>query len=284
MKLKDDSQIKGELRIGTGAYRDKNGVWKLKETWQEKQNTVLIGGSQYELEKLFNVRGSAGGVVPPPIPIGMDQIGSAIPAAELFPLEHHIYGFMVGNGGAGAALDKPATVDYRENKLTSAIPYIYKASNPDIPDPALRKYYGATSITAGGAATYAYFTKVFEELPIIHHIWKNTLTDDTMVEVDNTVWGNTDPYGIVSFIECHLRVEPTDFMDYFSDPAQVALSPMINELGLVAGMFESSNLHPNGGHDYKWHRLFTRLTFKTIFLDIDSPVGVDFIYRLYNKI
>lgn len=287
-KLNDrQNSLKGEVQIGTGYYQDDNGIGHLKHVFQKKRNTVVIGGTQWELEKLFNIRGSAGNVIPPILPYGLDYngIASPIPPTDIFPVEHHIYAFMCGNGGTGLqSFDRPLTVDYREYQLMSPLPFLYGTSNPDIPDPTIRRYFGAVNTTVNGTPTMAYYTKRFSQTPVIHHIWKNSLTSSQLDEVDNSVWTDTTPQGIVTFVEIHLRVEPTDFMDYFSDPAHTSESPMINEIGLVSAMYDDQLGTSVGAHDYKWHRLFTRLTFKTIFLDVDSPVGVDFIYRLYNKI
>jgi len=270
MSFKDKSSLAEEkhgLRGVIQIYR------KNKETgevsfWDESENTIVLGGYQWILMKMFGLfLDSSHGKVTDDLTrdttlaipdlnnrmqIGVNPgedtpEGSASGSIDGYTrmedniaVNHICQGFMIGNGGAGEDSVTTKNTSYSFINLRNPIPFRETTStDTTTAGKYLGCYFGNEDANVGKIVKAAYIKK-FDSTPHIYHSWwvddqrwdyVDPVTQNYLgPDTDTTVWKTNR---IETYVECKLSISDTDCQDYFKH-AGVTSTAQINELGLVA--------------------------------------------------
>lgn len=230
--------------------------------WDEKDNTITVGGAQWILMKMFglyldtshakdyeNISRDTNLVIPDLNSAAGENIG--IDPANYSRMEedisdaHFIQGFMVGNGGAGEDAITTKNTDYSFIRLRDAIPF--QQTQTQLPASIAGKYLGSQRV---GTSSFSknYFIKKFDSIPHIYHSWYSEgQAWDYVDPVSPNDLGPDAPSGqprtnrIETYVQCEMSVDPLngDCISYFQNEGQG--TALINELGLVAWDAEYGN-------------------------------------------
>lgn len=282
-----------EVIGGYGRYTDNKGISQLGEVIFKQSNMVPIGGVQYAMEKLFNVRGPivTGYISSPGSEEGGRGVGSPSTTQEYpeFPYspEHCICLFGCGIGGAGENSTSAFDVDYKIRDLTTPIPFIFREEGEVLNDAEQTQYFGKKSEQLeDGRVMQAYYLKRFlgsdgtkaNRGVQIKHLWMDGINDEdgtNVAEGSETVFNSQRTTAIESFAEINLKITKKDFKEYF-EAHGMAESARINELALYA-----AELDVVEGDDYKFIKLFSKLNFNTE--PLSTTKDLDIIYRVYGS-
>lgn len=275
-----------------------HGKSSFNETVFDSSNTVPIGGVQYLMESLFDVRG------PITVPTLYDQTGiglanSPIPSDTYktpngdkivtHRIGHHVCLFGVGITGTAENDVTVYPVDYRENSielsrvttdgatLTGAmIPFRFTAST--LNEYERKKYFGKYVDSAG---ITGYYLKAFETDVTIKHIWKSGKEVDSETEVaEDEIWENlTGVNTIETFAEIILKVSKEDVKEWYNYLDQDDRA-RINTIALYTGEF-MPNEAADGYGDYRDCMLFSKLNIPVEYLSLSKDLNI--IYRVYGS-
>lgn len=290
--------LRGEVIFGTGRhyvdYTDPFGN-KSRRTEFDKvlfrdHNIVPIGGYQYAFDKLFNIGIDQDTTLrvgnlndeAPMMKIGVPRtnyisgkfnaetnIGgeTVTPRGGInLPALHHIFGFMVGDGGSREDNITAIAPNYKNRTLYNAIPFRMSNDGFDFPNGT---YFGKSKTSGDNAVTSYYIKKFDNPSPHIVHVWATGSGNET---VDDSVFSSTSSIPIESYVEMNLSVSEADTRGYFTS---VGSSARINEIGLVAGWYNTEE------DDYESLVLFTHFTRST--LSLETGDSLEIVYRLYAR-
>lgn len=264
LSFEDDSNMKhglhGHVRI---SVKD-NETGKVS-LWEESDNIIPISGYQFILMKCFGLfldsvhdkDNKAYEKLNKDTTLAMPDINESTSgqigiAPESYTLmnenissEHFIQGFMIGNGGSGEDGNTTKNTDYSYVRLRNPIAF-QQTADTKLPASIANKYLGAARIytDTGSGTTEAngrsYFIKKFDETPKIYHSWYT----------DGQKWDYVDPITtndlgptatnvpktnrIETYVQCKLSLDEDDCRAWFAHNTTSGVSPMVNELGLVA--------------------------------------------------
>lgn len=292
-----------------------NGVSELGETLfkTEKtkplfstQNMVPIGGCQYAMERLFEVKCDQFEI---PTLYSMNYMGlpDSTPPTETYAspngidgekIIHYRYGHYVqlfGVGITGTAENDVTVhpVDYREcsielskpttdgSTLTGTmIPFRFTAETLSNLD--RKKYFGKKVFPTGETG---YFLKMFENDPVIKHIWKtgDDIEDEILVSSEDVWRPNTDMNAVESFTDIVLKITKKDVKEWFINLEQEERT-RINTIALFTGRYIPSEDIPGSLSDYGDFQdvmLFSKLNIPTEYLSLNKDLNI--IYRVYTS-
>ncbi len=187
------------------------------------------------------------------------------------PASNHIFGFMIGDGGAREDNMTAIAPDYKRRTLFRAIPF--RMSNDGFPFPEGR-YYGKSQTYSGGSTepiTSCYIKRFDAPQPRIIHAWVSE-NENELAIVDDSVFASTSSIPIESYVEMNLSIDKNDARGFFTS---TGASPRVNEFALVSGWFNAVK------EDYEAVRMFTHFTRPSIALSTGDAIEV--IYRLYAR-
>lgn len=294
--------LRGELIFGKGLkqvpYTDPFGNKTYRSEFEKElykgENVVIIGGYQFVFSKLFNIAFDTESTLrvgnlnddAPLMKIGVNRInyisdkyntetnfsGQVSPKTGVnISALNHIFGFVVGDGGATANNITVIAPDYKRRTLFRAVPFRMSNDGSTI-DPS--KYFGkSTTLTNNDASSVtSYYIKKFDApKPHIVHAWASTSTDELQT-VDDSVYATTTSTPIESYIEMTMSIDKYDIRGFFTTTNS---QPQINEVGLVSGWYNPEI------DDYEQLVLFSHFTRPSILFADEDTISI--IYRLYAR-
>lgn len=266
--------IYGEVNFVAGDLQvdEKTGLSLLGENVVRKEpNEILLGGSIYALEKMFNV------VSPVNIEYlnNIMNIGTTGPViTEKYPKDNGICLWTCGIGGCGDSRKDVIHVFQQQRQLNQIIPFRV-VDEPFRPGQVEYDKYWLMREEEDGR--YAYYAKTFDKPPVIRSLWKDAAVEDQdgspVIEADYT---STRKTPIECFAECVCKLEKRDFREWFSlyDSIEDA---RISELGLCTGILSSID---DGSPEYKQVRQASCCHFTNEPLHMDKDMNI--VYRWYT--
>ena len=266
--------FKTKVIAGYDPYKDKNGVTQFGEVVFEKDNSIVLGGGLYVLEKLFNVQSGLTVAYLNDI-MGIATTGE--PITEIYPKDNCICLFGVGIGGSGESLSDVYDVKYYEREIMQMIPFRQTADELTSADS--EKYWFKKPVVVNGVNKTAYYLKTFEAVPEIRVLWRDGIGDEDGSEVQSNVYNtpstNTTP--IDTFIEILLKVSRNDVREYFQDLGSTEVA-RINSIGLFTGIKAPIS---DTEYDYKQVKLFSKLNINNEVLATSKDMTIS--YRIYTS-
>lgn len=296
--------LQGEVILGRGRkqipIKNKDGIIvgyksELEEVISKDKNIIPIGGYQYVFNKLFNIgldqettlRVGDLNDEAPLMKIGVQraEYSSIHYNAEISTVtaginpnqgvnisaNHFIFGFLIGDGASKEDNVTAIAPNYKDRTLYRAIPFRMSNEKTKVPE---GKYFGK-SVSApnkDGERITSYYIKRFDDpAPHIIHCYVSDNPNELLI-VDDTVFFSTSSTPIESYIEINFSLTAEDCRSYFTKSNSI---PRINELGLVAGWYNSKK------DDFESLRMFTHFTRPSILLDENDTI--DGIYRIYAR-
>lgn len=270
------------------------------------QNMVTIGGCQYAMERLFEVKCDQFTI---PTLYNMNYIGlpdSTSPTETYkspngldgekninYRYGHYVQLFGVGITGTAENDVTVHPVDYRENSIDiskpttdgntltgTMVPFRFTAETLSELD--RKKYFGKKVFPTGETG---YFLKMFENEPMIKHIWKTgDDTDDEITISSEDVWRpNTGMNAVESFTDVILKITKKDVKEWFINLEQEERT-RINTIALFTGRYIPSEDIPGSLSDYGDFQdvmLFSKLNIPTEYLSLNKDLNI--IYRVYTS-
>lgn len=241
-------------------------------------NEIVLPGSVFTLEKLFNIKASGEFLHPTKINLG-DSITVTLDETQRHTASamslKKIFGFMIGNGGSGSSgvLSGPYTTDsLKSTNAMSCIPF--RIISGQAPDKTLNKDY-AMGGTDNTQSNYYYFAKKFSGDVTI----STTTVDGSQTSITD-ISDITSSGGVVTYAEAKMVISADDVRAYYSASNSGAV---ISQVGLVAGFPYSPNDPPvtnDPEMQYSDIRLITAYNFKE--RDFNNPGNtLEMIYRVY---
>lgn len=271
-KKKEYHGFRGEVTIGRKLSTDPvTGISSLGEVIARRQpNEILMGGSIYALEKMFNV----------PCSVNVEylnnimNIGTTGPLiTEKYPRANGICLWTVGLGGCGDSRKDIKPVYQQQRQLNDIIPFRVVDVPFSAGTPEADTYFLMKRLEDG---KYAYYGKVFARAPVIKPLWKDAAKDQdgsAVVESDFTSLRDTP---IEVFSECVCVIDKEDFREYF-DLYDNIDEVRFNEIGLCSGIL---NHEEDGRPEYKQVRQLSCCHFTNEPLHMEKDMSI--IYRWYS--
>lgn len=242
---------------------------ELGEKLFETQNTIVIGGALYVLEKLFGVRAS----------LNVDYLNNIMgiatsgpPITDIYPKDNVVCLFGVGIGGAGDSITSVKPVDFKEREIMNMIPFRY--TDQPLLSAEEHKYWFRKKNEDGKVA---YFLKRFETEPVIKALWKDSEGGEDGTEVQGGVHTSTRTEPIETFVELVLKISKNDCREWFEVNGNIEQA-RINSIGLFTGVLGTLE---DGTQDYKQVKLFSKLNINNEMLTLAKDLTI--IYRIYTS-
>jgi hypothetical protein len=235
-----------------------------------KGNEILLAGSIYSLEKLFNV------VCDVNIEYlnNIMNIGTTgISITEKYPKDNGICLWTIGLGGCGDNRKDITTVYQQQRQLNNIIPFRVVDEPFAEGTEEYEKYFLMRQEPDG---RYAYYGKAFAKTPVIVPLWKDASDDKDGSAVVESDYTSTRTTPIEVFAECLCIIEKEDFREYF-DLYDNIEDARFNEIGLVSGILSSTE---DGRAEYKQARQVSCCHFTNEPLHMEKDMNI--IYRWYS--
>lgn len=268
--------IHGEIVVVEGdvPIDKKTGLSMLGENIVRREkmpNEILLGGSIYALEKMFNVVSS----VNVEYLNNIMNIGTTGPIiTDKYPRDNGICLWNCGIGGCGDSRKDIIHTFQQQRQLNQIIPFrvVDEPFQPNTVE--YGKYYLMREEEDG---RFAYYAKTFERTPVIVPLWKDAADEDQdgspVVESDYT---STRKTPIEVFAECVCKLEKKDFREWFSLYEGIE-DARINEVGLCTGILSTTE---DGRPEYKQVRQASCCHFTNEPLHMDKDMSI--VYRWYT--
>ena len=267
------SSLMGEVTVGYSCSVDPvTGISSIGEQIIRKKNQILVGGSVYALEKIFDTPSSLTVEYLNTI-LGVGLTGPTI--TDRFPKTNCICLWTIGNGGAGSSLDDIYDVLQQQRDLRGMIPFRVVDAPFETGSDEDNKYWLMKQLDDG---KYAYYAKAFETTPVISALWKDAGDDkdgSPFVEAD---YNSTRTTPIETFAEVVLRLEVDDLREYYDLYQATAGTPRFNTFGLCTGIKSTIE---DGTAEYKQVLQATGVSFDNEVLHMEKDLFIR--YRLYTK-
>lgn len=235
-----------------------------------KPNQILLGGSLFALEKMFNVSATLNVEYLNNI-MGIGTTGPVI--TEKYPKDNGLCLWTVGLGGCGDARKDVVNVYQQQRALNNIIPFRVVDEYFDPTSEEAKKYFLAKQMSDG---RIAYYGKKFEKTPIVTALWKDAAKDldgSPVVESDYT---STKSVPIEVFAECVCQLEAEDFREYFNLYDKIE-DARFNEIGLTTGILSETD---DGRPEYKQVRQASCCHFTNEPLHMEKDMII--IYRWFS--
>lgn len=271
IKLAGPGSLRGEVEIGYDLHTDPiTGLSSLGETVLREHNEILLGGTLFALEKLFNVPADLNVAYLNDI-IGFGTDGPAI--NEKYPKETGLCLFNIGIGGCGSAYTDVKAVLQQFRQLDTMIPFrvVDEPFEPGSEEAA--KYWMMKQHTDG---KYWYYGKTFAKTPVIKALWKDAGDGEDGSPVVESDYSSVKNTPIETFAEAVLVLEVTDLREYFELYSNIT-DARFNTIGLCTGIKSTC---ADGRPEYKQVKQFSALNFSNEMLHMNKDLSV--IYRIYS--
>ena len=266
--------IRGEVLVGKDVTIDpKTGLSQLGETILRKEfkpNEILLGGSIYALEKMFNVNCG----------INIEylnnimNIGTTGPViTEKYPKDNCISLWTIGLGGCGDNRKDITPVYQQQRQLNNIIPFRVVDEPFAEGTEEYSKYYLMRQESDG---RFAYYGKTFGKTPVITPLWKDASDDKDGSPVVESDYTSTRTTPIEVFCECLCIIEKDDFREYFELYDNIE-DARFNEIGLASGILSTVE---DGRAEYKQVRQSSCCHFTNEPLHMEKDMNI--IYRWYS--
>lgn len=278
----------------TDPYGNKSFRSEFEKELYKDHNIVVIGGYQFAFSKLFNIGMDSNSTLrvgdlnddAPLMKIGVNRAsylstkynaetgtsGSvSLNSGVNISAMNHIFGFMIGDGGATENNITVIAPDYKRRTLFRAVPFRMSNDGSEINEGF---YFGRTSTLPdnNSEVVTSYYVKAFDApAPHIIHCWASD-SDSTLSTVDDSVYSNISSVPIESYVEMVMSISDKDARGFFTTTNSI---PRINEIGLVSGWYNPTE------NDYEDLVLFSHFTRPSILLNDDDEISI--IYRLYAR-
>lgn len=272
--VKDKYGICGSVEVGYGLKPHPHipGLHSLDCVVKSKNNQVLVGGSLYGLEKMFDVPATLQVQYLNDI-LHVGQGGST--SATRYPKEHKICLWTIGNGGAGASIDDVNDVLQQHRDLMGMIPFRVVDAPFEKGTEEYEKYWLMKQLDNG---KYGYYAKAFESKSVLTALWKDSGDDEDGSVVVEEEYSSKKTTPIETFGEMILSIEENDLREYYDLYSGTAGKPRFNTFGVCAGV-----RGPVGDNreDYKQVIQVTGVSFGNELLHMKKTMYI--LYRFYTK-
>lgn len=265
----------------TDPYGNKCYRSEFEEELYRDHNIVVIGGYQYTFSKLFNIEMDSSSTLrvgelndeAPQMKIGVQRSeylsDASRPAGVNISALNHIFGFMVGDGGATENNITAISPSYKRRTLFRAVPFRMSNDGSTIDE---SKYFGKSFTSSSSNMLSSYYIKKFDiPSPHIIHVWAADSSDE-LNTVDDSVYASISTTPVESYVEINMSLDDDDCRGFFNTISSIA---RVNEFALVSGWYNSEK------NDYEKLVMFSHFTRPSILLDQDDSIKI--IYRLYAR-
>ena len=237
---------------------------------RRQHNEILLGGSIYALEKMFNV----------PCDVNVEFLNNIMNIAtsgpsisEKYPKENGICLWTVGLGGCGDSRKDIKPVYQQQRQLNTIIPFrVVKEPFSEDSEEA-QKYFLMKQNTDGN---YEYYAKRFDKDPVIRPLWKDAGDDRDGSPVTESDYTSERDTPIEVFAECVCVIEKNDFREWFELYDHID-EIRFNEIGLCTGVLSRTE---DGRADYKQVRQASCCHFTNDPLHMEKDMSI--VYRWYS--
>ena len=262
------------------------GISQLGEIIGESENTVILGGKLYMLERIFGVMANT--KVDFLNNFLFDGSDGNFPAANLGTLntyanDHKICLFNVGIGGCGSAYTDITSIKIQDRIVPGMIPF--RVTPTMLTGEEANKYAFVRQVTTDEGVFYEYYLKRFDKDPAVYALWKDTADGSDGTVVSSEAYADMRADQIEVFVEIVLTISSTDLREFFSVYAGLSenIGPehaRFNTLGLCSGTPVSTIFKGTNITEYNQVLQETILTFGNELLHMDKDLK--YIYRLYK--
>ena len=234
------------------------------------ENSLMLGGALFALEKLFGVQS--------PLQVSylndiMNIATSGPVVDEVYPKETVVCLFGVGTGGAGDSITSVYDLNIRDREIIDMIPF--RVTDKPLTAADDGKYWFRKPLQSGKTA---YYLKKFEVQPVIRTLWKDGEGDEDGSPVDADVHLSSRSDDIETFVELVLKINKSDCREWFEENGNIEHT-RINSIGLFTGVL--SPLDAGSAEvDYKQVKLFSKLNINNEMLTSAKELTVK--YRIYT--
>lgn len=267
--------LRGEAIVTRGIppVNPKTGLSILGENVIRRQgNEILLGGSIYALEKMFNAS----------CPINVEFLNNIMsiategtPVTEKYPRENGICLWTVGLGGCGDSRKDIKPVYAQQRTLNDMIPFRVVKEPFQVDSEEAQKYFLMKKDENGN---YCYYGKVFDKAPVINALWKDAADNKDGSPVTEDDYTSTKSIPIEVFAECVCVIEKEDFREWF-DLYDNIEEIRFNEIGLCTGVPVEVD-SATGRIDYKQVRQASCCHFTNDPLHMEKDMSI--VYRWYS--
>lgn len=263
--------LRGEVVVGYDLHTDPvTGLSSLGETVCRESNEIVLGGTLFALEKLFNVPSDLNVAYLNDI-MGFGTDGPAI--NEKYPKETGLCLFNIGIGGCGNAYSDVKAVLQQQRQIDTMIPFRVVDEPFEKGSEQAAKYWMMKQNDDG---KYCYYGKTFAKSPVIKALWKDAGDGEDGSPVVESDYSSVKDTPIETFAEAVLTLEVTDLREYFELYSNVT-DARFNTIGLCTGIKSTC---ADGRPEYKQVRQFSILNFSNEMLHMNKDLSV--IYRIYS--
>ena len=256
--------------------------------FSKMQNNVVVGGSIFVLEKLFNIR-SAIQVDDLNTIMGINKFNpDRINEVVTLPKDYFICLWGAGIGGCGDSIGSVRSVDFYEREIGSKgnhyemIPF--RLTQNELSENDKSRYWFKRRIvdSENGEAYLGYYLKSFDYAPEIKAYFDDGNNGSEGTPIGNDVYDTVVASNIVVFAEVKLSITLTDFREYFERVEGNSDRARVNTIALCAGFKTSSTDSETGttDEDYSNVLMVTKLNFNNIMLENNE---IYFRYRIYTN-
>lgn len=270
-RVNSKSGLRGEIVAGYGLRTDPiTGLSSLGEEVCREKNEIVLGGTLFALEKLFNASADLNVAYLNDI-IGFGTDGPAI--NEKYPKETGICLFNIGIGGCGNSYSDTKAVLQQYRQLDQMIPFRVVDERFDPASEQAQKYWMCKQHTDG---KYWYYGKTLSKPPVIKALWKDAADGEDGSPVVESDYSSVKTTPIQTFAEVVLTLEVTDLREYFELYSNIT-DARFNSIGLCTGIKSTC---ADGTPEYKQVRQFSILNFSNEMLHMNKDLSI--IYRIYS--
>lgn len=215
------------------------------------ENSLMLGGGIYVLEKLFGVTSSLQIADLNDI---MTVATTGTPITEKHPKDHVVCLFGVGIGGAGDSITSVKELNVKDRDITGMVPF--RVTAEELSPSEKEKYWFRKKLESGQTA---YYLKSFESIPQIKPLWKDGEGDEDGSYIQEGVHTSQRPEDVEVFVEMILKIDKSDIREWFEMNGEIEKT-RINTIGLFAGIKADISSAGDGSEmDYKNVKLFSKL-------------------------
>lgn len=254
-----------------GFRTDIRGFNELGEEVFRTENSIVLGGALFVLEKVFGVAS----------PLKVDYLNNIMGIAntgpvinEIYPKENVVCLFGVGTGGSGDSIASVRDVDFKEREIFDMIPF--RATDRPLPASEQDKYWFRKDL---GNGRTGYYLKKFEAPPQIKVLWKDAEGDEDGTTVEAGVHNSSRVEPIETFVELILKINKNDCREWFELNGNVEQT-RINSIGLFTGIKGVVD-ETSKATDYKQVKLFSKLNINNEMLTLAKDLTI--VYRIYTS-
>lgn len=290
--------VRTKITAGYDPYIDsKTGVTKFGTQVFETENMIVLGGSLFTLEKVFDVNYFNGSDNTFADELNLDTLFGFTSAsssdytlsdASDFPQKtNSVCLFGVSTYGAGESITDVKSVNYYERALHEGgsgssyglLPFKLLSSSERLTEDEKERYWYRNELNVGGNTKTAYYLKSFETDPEVFVLYRDNGDDDGS-PVKSSPWSEKPETPIETFIQLTLRITKDDIRQYFIDNGEIEKT-RINSIALFSAIPATVTKNGNTYTDYRNVRMFSRLNINNEMLTTNKDLTIS--YRIYTS-